>query len=68
MDDEDVICSTLRIYLESEGFAVRTVNSGRKALAELESGAYEVLILDILMPQMNGLEVMGWIQDHGIPS
>jgi FixJ family two-component response regulator len=67
VDDEEVICDTLRFYLESEGFDVRTVHSGRDALARLAAGDVEVLILDILMPQMNGLEVMHWIAERSLP-
>ena len=37
VDDEEVICNTLRIYLESEGFSVHAVHSAREAMAQLEA-------------------------------
>jgi FixJ family two-component response regulator len=67
VDDEEVICKTLRIYLESEGYTAQTVQSGRDAVRHLETGDTEVLLLDILMPQMNGLEVMQWIRERELP-
>ncbi len=66
VDDEEVICHTLRLYLESEGFSVEAVQSARAALALLEHNAFEVLILDILMPQMNGLELMQKLRERGV--
>ena len=67
VDDEEIICNTLRIYLESEGFDVKAVQSGREAVELLEREKFEVLILDILMPQMNGLEIMHWIKERRVP-
>jgi CheY-like chemotaxis protein len=67
VDDEEIICDTVRFYLESEGFNVTAVHSGQEALARLAGGDIEVVLLDILMPQMNGLEVMQWINEHALP-
>ena len=67
VDDEEVICNTLRLYLESQGFAVETANSGHEAIARIKEHEFEVVILDILMPQMNGLDVMRWINDRDAP-
>lgn len=67
IDDEDIICETFRLFLGSEGYSVKTANSGREALECLAQSTIEVVILDILMPGMNGLEVMRKIRKKKQP-
>jgi DNA-binding NtrC family response regulator len=65
VDDEDRFRTNLRKMLAAEGFAVSEVNSGQKALEELAVQAYDVILLDMRMPDMSGLETLAAIkQSH----
>ncbi|MBM3295500.1 MAG: sigma-54-dependent Fis family transcriptional regulator [Candidatus Aminicenantes bacterium] len=62
IDDEASIRSSLRGILEDEGYRVRTVATGEDGLAELRKGNYGLVVLDIWLPAMGGLEVLAEIQ------
>lgn len=57
VDDEPDILFAVRLALEKGGFTVHAYESPEKALAEYVPGAYDLLIIDIKMPFMNGLEL-----------
>src|SRR6266567_4028771 len=57
-DDERSICEMLDITLRREGYKVETVNSGEAAKKKLESALYDVIVTDIKMPNMDGIEVL----------
>ena len=57
-DDERSICEMLDITLRREGYKVETVNSGEMAKRKLESALYDVVVTDIKMPNINGIEVL----------
>ena len=57
-EDEPHIVESLSFVLEREGFAVRTALDGEAALRELRSSAPDLLILDLMLPRINGLEVL----------
>ncbi|MGC1932931.1 MAG: response regulator [Candidatus Nitrosopolaris sp.] len=54
VDDESDITSALKMYLELQGFQVDAFTDPANALAEFKAGFYDLLILDIKMPEMNG--------------
>jgi len=56
-DDEQVIANTLAIILNQHGFEARAVYSGEKALEELDSFQPDMLISDVIMTGMTGIEV-----------
>lgn len=56
MDDEQVIANTLAIILNQAGFEARAVFSGEQAIELLESFQPEMLIADVVMPGMPGIE------------
>lgn len=57
-DDERSICEMLDITLRREGYKVETVNSGEVAKRKLDSALYDVVITDIKMPNIDGIEVL----------
>jgi DNA-binding NtrC family response regulator len=57
-DDDAVIREGLRRILLSEGYEVETVSNGRAALESLERESFKLLITDLKMPGMSGLEVL----------
>jgi DNA-binding NtrC family response regulator len=61
-DEEIIIRSCLRILGNSE-FQVETAQDGAEALRKLDDGGYDVLILDIMMPNVDGLEVLRRVKE-----
>ena len=61
-DEEIVIRSCVRILGES-GYQVEAAQSGAEALRKVEEGRYDVMILDIMMPKMDGLEVLQRVKE-----
>jgi two-component system response regulator PilR (NtrC family) len=57
-DDERSICEMLDITLRREGYKVETVNSGEAGKKKLDSSLYDVVITDIKMPNVSGIEVL----------
>lgn len=57
-DDEKDMTDVLAAILEREHYAVDTVSDGRMALEYALAGAYDCLVLDIMMPGLDGLEVV----------
>lgn len=58
VDDDSGIRETLSDILEEEGYAVDVVESGIKAIEHSRTGGYEVALVDILLPDISGLEVL----------
>jgi putative two-component system response regulator len=57
--DDDVLNSTLlAVSLEEEGFAVEATGDGRRALDLLQAKPFDILLLDLLMPEMDGYQVL----------
>jgi len=63
VDDDPQICNLLGGELERIGHQVTTRMSGADALAELRSRDFDVILLDINMPEMNGMEVLKAVKD-----
>lgn len=57
VDDEPDIVELLRYNLEREGYAVQTALNGKDALKAAKSGRPDLIVLDIMMPGMDGVEV-----------
>lgn len=55
-DDDANICELARLYLEKEGFDVTLASNGKEAVESFERVAPSLIILDILMPEMDGYE------------
>lgn len=57
IEDEVLLADTLRALLQGKGFEVECVYDGEDGAAYAETGVYDLLILDVMMPKMNGYEV-----------
>ena len=62
-DDEQDIVSALNIYLTGEGYRVLSAYSGLQALAILEQEAVDLVLMDIMMPQMDGLTAVAKLRE-----
>ena len=58
VEDDSGIADFLQLELEHEGFEVLHAEDGRKALELFENGAPDIIFLDIMLPKLNGLEVL----------
>ncbi|MCP4647362.1 MAG: response regulator, partial [bacterium] len=58
VDDEESMCQYLSILLQKEGYDVQTANSGTSALKVMESGPVDLVMTDIQMPKMDGIELL----------
>ena len=57
VEDEKMLADSLKVLLEGKGFEVECVYNGEDGAAYAETGIYDLLILDVMMPRMNGYEV-----------
>ena len=64
-EDEPNIVESLRFLLERAGFELSVENNGHKALAAALEGAFDLLILDVMLPGIDGYEVLRQVRaDH----
>lgn len=61
-DDEDHIRQLIRLYLANEGFGVKEAKSGKEALDSWQKENPDLVVLDIMMPEMDGWEVLKQIR------
>ncbi len=66
VDDDKVIRDVLTDFLTTEGYLVRAVENGLKAVEELRQTPYDMVISDLKMPVMGGLELLEEIRRHDI--
>ena len=62
VDDDIAICEALERNLRNEGFAVRMSHNGEDAILAIEQETPDLLVLDINMPKMNGIEVIKYLR------
>lgn len=62
VDDESTLRNTIRAYLEEEDYTVQTANDGRMALHAFRSFHPDLVVLDIMLPELDGLEVLRQIR------
>lgn len=58
VDDETTLLHTVRAYLEQEGYRVQTTTDGRSALHAFREFEPDLVVLDIMLPEIDGLEVL----------
>ena len=64
VDDEESLRILVKNQLTLEGFAVDTADDGDTAVDALKAKPYNLALLDIRMPRMNGIEVLKYIRRH----
>ena len=62
VDDELFICELLDEYLSLQGYQVRTATTGEAAISGFQETRPQIVLLDIRMPGMSGIEVLGRIK------
>jgi two-component system response regulator HydG len=64
IDDEQGILDTLRILLKNEGFEVATAQGGKAGLEALKNSAPDIVLTDIRMPQVSGIEILAAVKEQ----
>ena len=58
IEDEEKIARFVELELSHEGYETDKATNGREGLEKIESGGYDLVILDIMLPELNGIEVL----------
>jgi excisionase family DNA binding protein len=64
VDDDERLREYVRVNLEAEGYVVREAGSGEEALSVLGEQSPDLILLDVMMPQVDGWETLRRIQEH----
>ena len=63
VDDDELVLMAINELLKPEGYEVHPVSSGSEALEKLDQDGYDLLMLDIIMPEMDGFELCKKIRE-----
>ena len=64
VDDDPRLCSALQLKFEQAGYQVSAVGSGRDLLARLQIQQPDLIVLDLMMPDMSGIDVLEYLRSH----
>jgi CheY-like chemotaxis protein len=64
VEDEKPLLNLMATALRREGLAVATANDGAEGIACMSRDKYRVVLLDLMMPRVNGWEVIEWLKQH----
>lgn len=64
VDDEAIVRDVLSRYLVRDGFSVDTADDGEVAIDLLTTGSHDLVVLDVMMPKIDGIEVLRWIRTN----
>jgi len=62
VDDDKEICEYMETFLARDGFLVKTLNAPQDAVEEVRSGKYHIVVLDLMMPKLDGIELLRQIR------
>jgi len=63
IDDEPVVCSSCERVLEEEGYVVEAVLKGTEGISRMDSKEFDIVITDLKMPEISGMEVLGYVKE-----
>lgn len=68
IDDDENICEVIKMYLESASFSTKVCNDGRASLDAYSSYKPDLVLLDVMLPHMDGVDILKWIRkDNDTP-
>lgn len=62
VEDEPNIAEVVSLYLHRAGYQVQVINNGKSALDSLKTHIPDLLILDLMLPQVDGIEITKWVR------
>jgi two-component system cell cycle sensor histidine kinase/response regulator CckA len=66
VDDEPRMCTSLKMLLSDHGYEINTSNTGKEAIEYLSKNNFDLVLLDVVMPDMGGLQVMDYIEAQSL--
>lgn len=63
VEDDQSICEMVEKYLTKEGFSITTASDGEEAIAKFSRDTFDLILLDIMLPNLDGLEAMKMIRE-----
>ncbi len=68
VDDDENICEVIKMYLETTGYNVKVAHDGKAAKEEFINFSPNLVVLDMMLPGIDGMEVLKWIRkDSNVP-
>lgn len=68
VDDDENICEVIKMYLETTGYNVKVAHDGKAAKEEFVNFSPNLVVLDMMLPRIDGMEVLKWIRkDSNVP-
>jgi DNA-binding response OmpR family regulator len=64
IEDETRLRQNLQILLQNEGYCVETAEHGEEGLQKLQEKPFDLVMTDLVMPKMDGFQIMEYLQDH----
>jgi DNA-binding response OmpR family regulator len=64
VEDEASIAEVVSLYLKRAGYSVQTVSNGRQAMTSFEKQIPALVILDLMLPEVDGLSIARWLRDR----
>ncbi len=61
-EDNEILLNMMRVFLEREGYQVFICRSGKEAVDSVQKGQFDLFIVDIMLPYLNGMEVIDQIR------
>jgi DNA-binding response OmpR family regulator len=65
VDDEPMVCEVVSTYLTRDGHVVETATDGLRAMDLFSARHFDLVVLDLMLPELNGLEVLGRLRQLG---
>jgi DNA-binding response OmpR family regulator len=66
VEDEKPLAKALELKLGKEGFETKIVGNGEEAITELDTGKYSLMVLDLVMPRLDGFHVLQYVEDEKV--
>ena len=66
VDDEEHLAAGIRENLQAEGYETDVAHDGEQGLAKIRGGAFDLILLDVMMPKLDGIKVCEEIRADGL--
>ena len=67
VEDEFLIANLMKTALESQGYRCKCIFDGESAATEIEENPYDLILLDVMLPKIDGFELIAYINQYEIP-
>jgi two-component system, OmpR family, response regulator len=64
VDDDPDVCEYLHDFLASEGYSVTVLNDPTRTLDQMRESEFHVVVLDLMMPKLSGIDLLGQIREN----